>query len=247
MVIADPGQELVRIVARSGDDPSPADAAAALLLRRRFGVSLPPPFVRLAEGGAPPPVRAAEPIDVPALGAVRWRSTSRGYRGMVPDEVLASETPSPPLGWWRDQVTGAARPGAGHAVMVAGGRGSVVALCWLGPTQPWGHEVRRPTETSDDVDLGEVARFGVDPLAWGHGIGRALLAAAEARLVALGFGHAVLWVMEANVAAQAFWEACGWRPDGGRQTVHAGRGVQVCEVRYRRALGPGRSSFWSGR
>ena len=101
MVIGDPSAELVQLVCRQGDpallpvgealsDTPPvsgADRRAALLIRRRFGLSLPPPFA----GAADPDmgVRVATAMDGPAIAAVKWRAFGASYRGgILPDAFL---------------------------------------------------------------------------------------------------------------------------------------------------------------
>jgi hypothetical protein len=44
-----------------------------------------------------------------------------------------------------------------------------------------------------------------------------------------------LWVLASNEQARRFYEAAGWRPDGGAQTIELG-GATLEEVRYRREL-----------
>jgi hypothetical protein len=48
-------------------------------------------------------------------------------------------------------------------------------------------------------------------------VGRVLLIAARAALVASGFREAVLWVLAGNERAQRFYRADGWLPDGARR------------------------------
>ncbi|HUW16385.1 MAG TPA: GNAT family N-acetyltransferase, partial [Actinomycetes bacterium] len=74
----------------------------------------------------------------------------------------------------------------------------------------------------------------VDPSRWGGGAGRALVAAAEARLRVLGHAEAALWVLEANQLGRSFYETVGWSADG----AQAARCEvdDALEVRYRRTL-----------
>jgi hypothetical protein len=63
----------------------------------------------------------------------------------------------------------------------------------------------------------------------------ALVSAARARLLELGFRHAVLWVMAGNTRAERFYRLDGWAPDGLRRTESVW-GAVADELRYRRAL-----------
>ena len=85
------------------------------------------------------------------------------------------------------------------------------------------------------TDAGELFALYVDPDFWGRGVGRALIAAARARLVAEGYRWAVLWVLEGNARADRFYRADGWAPDGARRTETIG-GLAATDLRCRRSL-----------
>lgn len=57
----------------------------------------------------------------------------------------------------------------------------------------------------------EVAHVFVDPERWGRGIGRQLLARAEAQVAANGFTTAELHTMVGNEPALALYRSAGWR------------------------------------
>ena len=85
------------------------------------------------------------------------------------------------------------------------------------------------------AEPGKVLALYVEPRHWGRGIGQVLIAAARDRLAALGHREATLWLLEGNARGARFYAADGWRPDG-EHRVEALWGVQVSELRYRRAL-----------
>jgi len=87
----------------------------------------------------------------------------------------------------------------------------------------------------DLAGVGELVALYVDPSAWRRGIGRALIGAARARLVAQGFGKCVLWLLAGNRAAEAFYRADGWVPEGTRRLAEVW-GTQVDELRFARGL-----------
>jgi GNAT superfamily N-acetyltransferase len=62
-----------------------------------------------------------------------------------------------------------------------------------------------------------VVSLYVAPERWGHGYGRALLAAGREALVELGYEPLWLWVLEGNDRAQALYESDGWVLDGARE------------------------------
>jgi hypothetical protein len=66
-------------------------------------------------------------------------------------------------------------------------------------------------------------------------MGAALVSAARAGLVELGFRKAFLWVLAGNVRAHRFYQTDGWAPDGVKRTDSVWA-VTVNEVRYQRGL-----------
>jgi GNAT superfamily N-acetyltransferase len=72
----------------------------------------------------------------------------------------------------------------------------VVGFALVGPAQ-------------DPAGAGQLYAINVDPDHWGTGAGRALLAAAQAELVRLGYREAVLWVLPGNACARRFYEVAG--------------------------------------
>jgi ribosomal protein S18 acetylase RimI-like enzyme len=101
------------------------------------------------------------------------------------------------------------------------------------------------TRSSHDPDAAastaEVPAINTRQRVWGRGWGRALMAAAMARLRAAGCRHATLSVLETNDRARRFYEAAGWRWDGTTKPAVIG-GQDVTQVRYRVELtagGPG--------
>jgi ribosomal protein S18 acetylase RimI-like enzyme len=99
---------------------------------------------------------------------------------------------------------------------------TVVGFTVVGPAQ-------------DPEGAGELYAINVDPDHWGTGVGRTLLAAAQAELTRLGYTEAVLWVLPHNASARRFYEVAAWITDGIQRTSEV-LGVVVPEVRYRQRL-----------
>jgi GNAT superfamily N-acetyltransferase len=166
-------------------------------------------------------IRDARPSDAPRMAEVHVRSWQVAYRGLFPDDHLDALDPAVRETWRRRMLD--ALP-AGQASLVVEDAGTVVGFADVGPAG-W-------VEGASD---GEVYAIYLHPAAWGRGLGRALLVAAEACLVDLGHVTAVLWVLEGNQRARRFYEAAGWSSDGARR-VEPVWGVDANEVRYRRRL-----------
>ena len=88
-------------------------------------------------------------------------------------------------------------------------------------------------EAHEIPGTGQVYALHVEPTAYRHGTGGALLRHAQDRLRGAGFDEAVLWVVAANERARLFYAGQGWSPDGAKTRQRIG-GRLVDEVRYRK-------------
>lgn len=79
----------------------------------------------------------------------------------------------------------------------------------------------------------EVVYLGVDPHAWGAGVGGALVAAASEHAAATGASRLELWVYEDNERAVSLYRRTGWQQTG---DVRTHRISHRLERRYERAL-----------
>lgn len=225
-MLQDPSAELLSLVRRCGDAPSPADREAAALVRRRFAVALPPPFAAPVDPSTAP-LRLAVPTDGPAIAAVKWRTFGVSYRGVFPDAFLDQRDVVPPASYWIGRA--AVPPSRQHALVVLGRPGEVHGYCDAGPCRDEGMDPRT---------TGEVYELYVDPTAQRSGGGRRLLDETVDRLTAVGAVDVRLWVVAANTDGRAFYEAGGWEADGATRREDLGV-VVLDELRYRRtAVGP---------
>ena len=228
IVVADPIAELVELVRRFDPAdpaavPGAAERAPAALVRRRFGLSLPPPFADpLGDGADPPPVRPAAPTDGAAIAAVKWRTFGVSYRGVLPDDFLDRRDVVPPPSAWVNRAT--LPPSRQHALLVWGRPGEVHGYVDTGPARD---------DDTDPARTGEVRELYVDPSAQRRGGGVLLLDAAVGRLAAAGLADCLLWVMAANSAGRAFYAAQGWAGDGATKQVALGSST-IEELRYHR-------------
>lgn len=258
MVVADPAADLLGLV-RSYGDPAPCVAAGdrlarAKLIRRRFGLALPPPFlpVPAAAGGAghgertPPADRVEEPIrvatahDGPAIAAIKWRAFGTSYRGILDDGFLDARDIVPPATFWTGRAM--VPPSRRHRLFVWGRPGSVLGYLDCGPAQ-------RDDDAEPSTRTGEVYELYVDPCRQGDGGGRRLLEAAEAWLAEVGFDRLELSALERNTAAHAFYRRQGWIDTGERIEVDLGI-VAFVEARFARDAGPrtdATGGFWAAR
>jgi len=89
-------------------------------------------------------------------------------------------------------------------------------------------------EDDADTSVGEIRGLFVSAAHWGHGIGRALMAAALESLRERGYTEASVWSFAANGRANGFYERAGFKRDGAEKTEEVW--AHLLEVRYRRSL-----------
>ncbi len=235
MVVADPAAELLQLVTGPGDPPpsvaGPAEARAAALIRRRFGLALPPPFA-LPTGDEGGPIRVAVAADGPAIAAIKWRAFGSSYRGgVMSDDFLDQRGVVPPASFWIGRAM--VPPSPRHRLLVWGRPGTVLGYCDAGPVHPEDADPARP-------DAGEVYELYLDPTVQGRGGGARLLAAAVEWFAGRGMAWAELSTLATNPRAQAFYEAQGWARTG--RVTHVDLGVVAFdEVRFARPIGEHRS------
>lgn len=253
MVVPDPAAELVELVRAMGD-PAPCESSMsarrrALLIRRRFGLALPPPLVTVDPSA---PIRPARPEDAAAIAAVKWRVFGTDYRGLLPDRFLDERGIVPAVSYWRDRAAGARAGGTagsvadGWGLLVWGGPGVVQGYLEWGPVDDAHRRsearsgpaprVRESEGAAGRVGaVGEVFEIYVDPCARGAGGGGRLLDEAVGEMRASGLVGAELSVLEANTAAQDFYRGRDWVMGPDSVLVDLGV-VRFRERRFARSL-----------
>lgn len=231
MVVSDPAADLLRLVTDGGDPPATVATVAqrrrAELVRRRFGLSLPCPFV--GAPGAQEPVRVAVATDGAAIAAVKWRAFGANYRGgVLADDFLDQRDVVPPASYWVGRAM--VPPSRRHRLFAWGRPGTVYGYLDAGPAH-----ADDVAPGQDAALVGEVFELYVDPMAQRRGGGAALLAAATTWMGEAGFAVAELSTLVTNPAAQAFYRAQGWEPTGRVVPVDLGV-VRFDEARFRRRL-----------
>ena len=175
-------------------------------------------------------VRRATLGDATALAQVHVAAWQAAYRGVMTDAFLDGLDVRQWAERWRQTLGGTRGPEhTPETVLVVELEGG--PLVGFAMT---GHE-RQLSPLSEA--RGELWAINIAPEAWGRGLGRLLLRAAEQALSDEGHGEAVLWVVAANERARRFYERAGWYADGAEKR-DASLGFEIHEVRYARGLRP---------
>jgi ribosomal protein S18 acetylase RimI-like enzyme len=177
---------------------------------------------RNATDHGPVGVRPADLTDAPAIAAVHVASWEGAYRGMVPDEEIDRRTVAWRTTMWQEVIGGTGDPVDGNRPWVAVAERDGTTLGFVSMSIP-----------NADPLVAEITALYVEPAAWRHQTGSALMDTALAEATERGCAEIRLWVLEPNLRARAFYERFGFAHDGGRQTDREGWPV---ELRMRRTL-----------
>jgi GNAT superfamily N-acetyltransferase len=150
-------------------------------------------------------IRVGGAADLPAVAAVQARASQVAYEGVLRSDVLAMMNPDDLLARWVERLS---QGSTSHRLVVAEAD-RLIGFAFVGP--------------DPEPGVGEVVELFVDPPNHGTGVGAALMAAARATLIDMGFERHSLWVLEGNERAMRFYAKGGWQPDG--MTVMSSRGV----------------------
>jgi GNAT superfamily N-acetyltransferase len=150
--------------------------------------------------------------DLPAVGALHYRSRASAYARILSAAALAYGSPQALGEWWVERWRWERQT---HRLTVAVDDDAIVGFTYLGPSQ--------------EAGVMELSAIHVDPVYVGSGVGRLLM---QDALPHLG-DRAVLWVLEGNERARRFYERGGWSFDGTTRDVSMG-GDPTRQLRYSR-------------
>jgi ribosomal protein S18 acetylase RimI-like enzyme len=167
-------------------------------------------------------IRAATSEDCKAVAEVHVESWQRAYRGMLPEQYLASLSVAEREAMWRRMVE--RQP---SHLLVARAAGQVVGFLAFGASRDEG----APN------DQAEIWAIYVKAESWSTGAGRLLWLEALQRITAEGYKSVGLWVIAGNERAVRFYERAGFTvvPES-RKSFELG-GTTLEELRYVRRAG----------
>jgi len=164
-------------------------------------------------------IRKATIDDADALAQAHIRSWRASHAGYVPAKAVAEFCANRPRRW---QVNLSREDSTTRAVLL---EGKIVGHFSFGPCR----------DDSLDDSYCHLYSIYIDPDFQRRGVGRRLMAYAEAQAREQGKAAMVLKVFEKNEASRRFYEACGYRRDGrGRMRNDYGRRLRV--LRYVKEL-----------
>ena len=158
-------------------------------------------------------VRVRPPVesDAPRLAGIHISAWRAAYRKVMSDEYLDGLNPEAQTRGWRRNIA-EPRPGTFH--LVAETDNGVAGFCIFGPAEGAGDADAEAGSASASA-TGQLYAINVHPDSWTLGVGSALFAAAEEKLMSLGYTRAFLWVEANNERAIDFYTNRGWLDDGG--------------------------------
>jgi GNAT superfamily N-acetyltransferase len=161
-------------------------------------------------------IRAAQPADAAAIAKVHvdsWRTT---YRGIVPDDFLATLSYEQRTHMWRSILSQS--PPTSFVYVAEESGGQVIGFASGGP------------EHGGDPDYtGELYAIYLLEGYQRHGLGRHLTSTLVQRLVQAGMPSLLLWVLAAN-PCRAFYEVLGGQPLYDKHVLIGG--TSLVEVAY---------------
>jgi GNAT superfamily N-acetyltransferase len=161
-------------------------------------------------------IRTATTADVSAIARVHVESWRTTYKGLVPDDYLASLAYKHRELLWREVLS---RPGGQGLVYVAeDAPGDIVGFASGGPER-----------SGDPVYTGELYAIYLLESWQRRGLGRQLTVAVVSQLIQLGFTSLLIWVLAEN-PSRRFYEALGGHQV--REKLGTTAGVQRLEVAY---------------
>lgn len=146
-----------------------------------------------SEGALTVSLRRVRPEDVGAVAALQLATALEAYA-----DVFPAHAPKPTVDQMAERWSEIVGVGLGWLAEVDGEIAGIAALM---PEGAGAH----------------LEAVYVNPRHWSHGIGSALVDAAEAEAVRRPWLPLRLWVLEANHPARRWYENRGWRPEPGRR------------------------------
>ncbi len=156
-------------------------------------------------------LRGARLADAETIARYHHQCWIEAYAGLVPADQLAALTVEHFVARWREVLD--ERPDDVTVAVV--------------DDSPVGHAA---------LEGATLTSLYVDPQHWRGGLGRVLLATAEAQLRDRGVETGELWTIVGNERALTLYRSEGWAPDGTIELHHSSAGIEISEMRLLKSL-----------
>ena len=162
-------------------------------------------------------IRQATIDDARAIAEVHVRSWQQAYRGLLPDEYLASLSIDQREQFWLEILTNRQ-----SEVLLAKFNGTVTGFISYAASRNNAVKTRKA----------EVLALYIDPAYWLKGFGKALWQVCRDKLISDCYQNVALWVVIGNTRAREFYEEQGFRQESGMVEPFELAGVSLLETRY---------------
>ncbi len=162
-------------------------------------------------------IRTANDDDLHAIAKLHVLSWQTAYKGVVPDELLASRDEERSLSGWRSTM----RSYPENLSVALSNDGVLIGFCCSGPAVDM--------ERNGSFDF-EIYGLHVNPSLHRRGIGTALLTNSFDRMVSLCLHGAIVWTFESLVQSRRFYEKHGGKEI--RTAICDISGYKLNEVAY---------------
>jgi ribosomal protein S18 acetylase RimI-like enzyme len=166
-------------------------------------------------------IRPAVHGDARAIADIHVRAWQEAYRGIVPEQYLASLSIEQHETTWAERIAASS-----SQLFVAVDSGQVLGWVAFGPSRDEGAS----------TNAAELWAIYVSPSAWAIGIGKALCKHMLLLLARQGFTSVDLWVFPENERAGRFYKSLGFQIEPGSVKEFELGGVALNEVRYVRTI-----------
>lgn len=165
-----------------------------------------------------PAIRPASSADAEAIANVHVAVWREAYRGVMPDDFLDRLTAEARIGAWAERLNDADER---TRTLVACRDDQIVGFCTVGPPR-----------LAAPAGYGEMHAINILVTAQHQGVGRRLVAAGAAALLALGYTGLTLSVLRDNAAGRMFYEGLGGVLSGRHQDEFPGFTLPAVEYRW---------------
>lgn len=161
-------------------------------------------------------IEPATPEDCHGLAELHVIAWQAAYRGLIPEDYLASLSVERREASWRQVM----QEGRSELLVARSGEG-ILGFASFGPSRDADAPARR----------GELWAIYVRPSSLSTGLGRRLWLAAKERLVQQSYKSVSLWVIVGNERAMRFYRAAGFEVEAGSEKSFEIGGASLQEIR----------------